>query len=224
MPKTLVIGDIHGCYNEFQTLLDTVGPGADDKIIHIGDLMDRGPQPQETVEFFMNTPNAISLMGNRDEKHIRAYDGELDYDGSRGITRDYLFTHDNAYAAAIEWMRDMPLYIDLPEAYLVHGYYEPGVPLTEQQPNVLLGHLNGEFRLEKNGYTPWYAYYDGPKPIIMGHREYPFVHYNRTVFAIDTRCVYGGMLTGLLLPDFTLHSVPARRNHYEYYRTVYGTD
>ncbi|MEM6527533.1 MAG: metallophosphoesterase, partial [Chloroflexota bacterium] len=78
--KTLVIGDIHGCYDELQALLDTVPLTADDRIVHIGDMIDRGPYPEQVVDFFVKTPQATSIMGNREDKHIRAYDGELSYD------------------------------------------------------------------------------------------------------------------------------------------------
>src|SRR5262249_29448313 len=60
--------------------------------------------------------------------------------------------------------------------------------------------------------------YDGPKPIIVGHRDYlhtgqPLIHRDR-VFGIDTGCCRGGRLTGLLLPGFELLSVPARQNYW----------
>jgi serine/threonine protein phosphatase 1 len=43
--QTLVIGDIHGCYDELQSLLDKVGLTDTDAIISIGDCIDRGPEP-----------------------------------------------------------------------------------------------------------------------------------------------------------------------------------
>lgn len=44
MQKTLIIGDIHGCYYELQTLLDKAGLGDGDAIIGIGDRVVRGPK------------------------------------------------------------------------------------------------------------------------------------------------------------------------------------
>lgn len=41
----IVIGDIHGCHDELQALLDAIGPDADDTIVSVGDLVDRGPEP-----------------------------------------------------------------------------------------------------------------------------------------------------------------------------------
>lgn len=211
--KTLVIGDIHGCYEELQDLLAKVPLTDDDEIIHIGDLMDRGPYPAEVAEFFMNTPNARSIRGNRDDKHISAYDGRngVGYIRSRAYTRQQINDPDR-YKAIVDYMRTLPLYLDLPAALLVHGYYDPALPLDQQDPNVLLGHT-GEDRLYYSD-LPWFKRYQGDKPIMVGHREYPVLHYQSKVYFIDTRCVYGGTLTGVLLPDFTVYSVPARADYY----------
>lgn len=219
--KTLVVGDLHGCYDEFQQLLDAVPLTADDTIVHIGDLVDRGPYPAKIVDFFMETPNATSLLGNRDDKHIRAYDGELSYQGARNVTRAQFDDQDH-YAAAVDYMRTLPLTLETDEALLIHGYYEAGVPLAKQRRDVLLGHGTGENRLVKKGCDPWYLHYDGEKPVVFGHRDYPFLHFERTAYAIDTRCVYGGALTGLLLPNWTLYSVPARQDHWQRTRIRYA--
>lgn len=219
--RTFVIGDIHGCYDELRALLGMVSLTSDDQIIHIGDLVDRGPNPAAVVDFFRQTPNATSILGNRDDKHVRAYDGELDYNGTRTVTKQQ-FGDDARYAEAVAYMRTLPLYIELPEALLVHGYYEPGIPIEQQKRDVLLGHPEGETLLLQNDYDPWYEYYDGGKPIVFGHRDYPFLHYHRRAYAIDTRCVYGGTLTGLLLPDFTFYAVPARDDHWQTVSTRYA--
>ena len=74
--KTLIVGDIHGCWDEFEALLDKAALGADDQIISIGDMVDRGPQSPRVLRFFRDTPNARSIMGNHERKHVRAGAGE----------------------------------------------------------------------------------------------------------------------------------------------------
>ncbi len=211
--RTLVIGDIHGCYDELQALLDKVGPTADDSIIHIGDMIDRGPNPADVIAFFRQTPNARSLMGNREDKHIRTVDGTMAYNPTLDVTRRQ-FGDDALYHEAVDFMRTLPLYIELADALLIHGYYEPGLPPQYQDRDVLLGHPEGEVRLADGDHDPWYAHYDYDKPVVFGHRDYPFLNYRNRAYAIDTRCVYGGSLTGLLLPGFTVYSVPARDDHW----------
>ena len=49
--KTIIIGDIHGCYEEFIALLETCGFCPEkDRLILNGDLMDRGPCSWEVLQ------------------------------------------------------------------------------------------------------------------------------------------------------------------------------
>ena len=45
----LVVGDIHGCYDELQALLDAAGVADDDEIIALGDVVDRGPASPQVL-------------------------------------------------------------------------------------------------------------------------------------------------------------------------------
>ena len=221
--NTLVVGDIHGCWAEFRELLDKAALGADDPIIAIGDIVDRGPDSPQVLAFFRENSQAVSVMGNHERKHIRSFNGELRPAVSQTITRAQIGEPD--YPAAIEYMQTMPRFMDLPEALLVHGFYEPGIPVEAQRDVVLIGTLTGEIHLKKNYNLPWYELYDGPKPLIVGHHDYlstgePMVYQDR-VFAIDTGCCKGGRLTGLLLPSFTIISVPSKRDYWAEVREAY---
>jgi len=68
--KRLIIGDIHGCYSEFQELLSKAGLSEEDEIIATGDIIDRGPDSPKLLNYFNNHPNAYSVMGNHEHKHI----------------------------------------------------------------------------------------------------------------------------------------------------------
>lgn len=215
--KYFIIGDVHGCYDELQELLDMAALTSDDHIICIGDMVDRGPKSAEVLNFFRATPNARSIQGNHERKHVRAFRGDTEMAASQIITWTQIGKDD--YPAAIDYMDGLPRYLELPDAILVHAFWEPGVSLEEQRETVLVGTMTGEEYLKSKGIWPWYEHYDGLKPLIVGHRDYSdgqmqsFVYQDR-VYAIDSRCVYGGWLTGLLLPDFKLISVPSRGDHW----------
>jgi predicted phosphodiesterase len=70
--QTLVIGDIHGCYDEFQELLNKAGLTEGDSIVSVGDCVDRGPETPAALRFFQEHPNALLIMGNHERKHVRA--------------------------------------------------------------------------------------------------------------------------------------------------------
>jgi len=214
--RYFIIGDIHGCYAELQDLLAKAALTSDDQIISIGDMVDRGLDSASVIEFFRDTPNADSIMGNHERKHVRWFDDQVEPAASQIITRKQIT--EDIYPEVIGFMSDLPHYMDLPDALLVHGFYEPGVPLEDQRETVIVGTLSGEDYLRKRFSWPWYERYDGEKPLIMGHRDYTekmqVLNYKDRVWGIDTRCVYGGSLTGLLLPEFKLISVPSRGDHW----------
>lgn len=219
----LVIGDIHGCYYELQKLIEKASIGDDDEIIAVGDLCDRGPEPLQVYEFFRDTPNALAVMGNHEWNHIRANNGTLPPRFAAMLTR---WTMDAQYYEFLEFVSNLPLYLELPDALVVHGFLEPHIPLAKQEQRILLGVMSAEMYLHKTYEHLWYTYYHRDKPVIVGHRDYtdeqqPFVYQDR-VFGLDTRCVYGGSLTGILLPQFELISVPARRDHWSKIQRKHG--
>lgn len=213
--NTFVIGDIHGCTTELQELLDKAGVAEGVRIIALGDIVDRGPDSAQVLDFFSNNPSRLSLMGNHERKHVRGARHEVRLALSQIISREEFGP---AYPQALERMGSFPLYIDLPEAILAHGYLEPGIPLEQQRDTVLCGTMSGDHYLRNQYEQPWYALYDGEKPLIVGHHDHlhngqPFIFQDR-VFCLDTSCVHGGTLTGLLLPEFKIVSVPSRRDYW----------
>jgi serine/threonine protein phosphatase 1 len=220
--QTLVIGDIHGCYFELQALLDKAGLAAEDRIVSLGDCVDRGPETPAVLKFFQETSRAQLLLGNHERKHVRASRGELALARSQSISK---IQFGETYSEAVDFMSRLPMYLDLPVALLVHGYIEPGLPLDKQMPQVLCGNRSGEKYLQTRYDRPWYELYDGGKPLLVGHQNYtgssqPFV-YRERVFGLDTDCVTGKNLTALLLPHFRFLSVPSRGDLWSQVATQY---
>lgn len=214
--KTIVIGDIHGCYIELSELLEKADLSENDSIISLGDMIDRGPDSPAVLQFFQNQPNRHSLLGNHERKHILASKGLTELSGSQLLTRQQF--GEKFYMEALDLMKGFPLYFELQEAILVHGQFEPNVSLVDQQENVLTGSMSGEKFLKRKYNQPWYLLYNNEKPIIAGHYDYsksgkPLIIKNN-VFLIDTGCCFGKNLTGLLLPDFKLITVKSHRNYW----------
>jgi len=223
--QTLVIGDIHGCYGELQALLDKAGLTEGDAIVSAGDCVDRGPETPAVLEFFQKTPNAFLIMGNHERKHVRAGRHEVKLAQSQKISK---IQFGETYPDALAFMNTLPLYLDLPEALVVHGYFEPGLALSQQRSTVLCGTMGGDKHLRAAYDRPWYELYDGEKPLLVGHHNYsgtdqPFV-YRDGVFGLDTDCVTGRTLTGLLLPSFRFVAVPSRANHWAQVRQRYSEE
>ncbi|MEV0662702.1 metallophosphoesterase family protein [Actinomadura luteofluorescens] len=209
MGRTVVVGDIHGCFDELMELLEKVELQPDDLLISVGDLVDRGPAPGEVVRFFRERPNSLALMGNHERKHVR---GVFSY--AQEITRLQM---GDAYAGAVDWMRTLPYFFEDEHVRVVHAALVPGVPLVDQKEEILCGTTSGERRLTAlfpDGH--WHDRYTDGKPVVFGHhvtgRE-PLVRDGR-IFGLDTGACHGWNLTALCVPGFTVHSVAARADHW----------
>jgi len=68
MKRKIIIGDIHGYYDELIGLLNQICPPADDLLISVGDIVDRGPKSLQVIDFFQVRENAVVLTGNHERK------------------------------------------------------------------------------------------------------------------------------------------------------------
>ncbi len=79
MPRTIAIGDIHGCLAALETLLSAVDLKADDTIVTLGDYIDRGPDSRGSLERLLRLQGQcrlVPLLGNHDEMLLNLYDGQ----------------------------------------------------------------------------------------------------------------------------------------------------
>lgn len=68
--RTVIIGDIHGCLDELERLLDALGPVQGERLIFLGDLVSRGPFSlgvlRRVRELVGALPGSRCLMGNHE--------------------------------------------------------------------------------------------------------------------------------------------------------------
>jgi len=68
--RLFIVGDVHGCLDEFQTLLTQASVTADNTlVVCCGDLVNKGPKSSETVAFIRSLGSGAvrSVRGNHDE-------------------------------------------------------------------------------------------------------------------------------------------------------------
>ena len=70
--STYVMSDLHGCYDDFQAMLEKIGFSENDQLIIAGDLIERGPQNYEMLRWIEECPqNILLLRGNHEEEFIQ---------------------------------------------------------------------------------------------------------------------------------------------------------
>jgi hypothetical protein len=219
--RLVIVGDVHGCPNELDLLLKTVGYGASDQLVHVGDLVSKGPSSTQAVAR-MRSLGAIGVRGNHDQRvldwHAAFKAGAelppLKPQHQRVVAE--LQEEDWAYLAA------QPLYrrLDVPGGQpiiLVHAGVLPGVPLEQQKPRDLL--TIRSVRPDGTGSSkiadgePWAPLYQGPEEIVFGHDAIRGMQHTPFALGLDTGCCYGRELSCYLLPERRIVSVRASRTY-----------
>ena len=82
MPRTIAIGDIHGCSVAFAALLESIDPQSDDTIVTLGDYVDRGIDSKGVIELLIalgDRCHFVPLLGNHEEMMVGAREGRADF-------------------------------------------------------------------------------------------------------------------------------------------------
>jgi hypothetical protein len=207
--RTIVVGDIHGCYDELRDLLERVALGADDRVVCVGDLVVKGWKNREVLDFMMTDKRFSSVLGNHDRVLLRYW--RNDRVRLKKAHKKALAELEKDQARYAAYLESLPLMIDLGSHLVVHAGVRPGVALDEQSVEDLTElRTLGEDRKSREG-TPWYEVYEGEKTVLFGHWPAGELRRGAHALGIDTGCVYGYELTAYVIETEEVVRVQARR-------------
>ncbi|GMF13179.1 unnamed protein product [Phytophthora lilii] len=132
--RVLVIGDVHGCLDELQLLLDACGVGADDRLVFVGDLVNKGPKPLDVLRFVRDS-GSLCVRGNHDDAALSAYYRWVQGGRVPGAAK-YPYV-EQFEPRDVEFLEQLPFSLSLPNhgnAVVVHAGVVPGVELQDQRP------------------------------------------------------------------------------------------
>jgi diadenosine tetraphosphatase ApaH/serine/threonine PP2A family protein phosphatase len=209
MGRTIIIGDIHGCFDELTDLLELLKLRADDRVVAVGDLIVKGDKNREVLDLFIDDERFSSVIGNHDRALRQRWRGEpnrLTKEQQKAAAE--LEINRERYA---DYLKSLPYMIDLGSHVVVHAGVRPGVRLKHQMASDLTEiRTMGANPASKKG-VPWYAVYRGRKIVLFGHWPVNQPIRRRRAIGLDTGCVYGGHLTAFIVEANQLVSVPSRR-------------
>jgi hypothetical protein len=141
--------------------------------------------------------------------------------GADGARKHHLAVAATLSQADVDWLAARPLWlrlaVDDPHV-VVHGGMVAGVAVEKQAREHLLAlrsiTADGKPSKRIEG-APWGALWKGPEHAVFGHDAIRGLQQHPLATGLDTGCVYGRELSGLLLPAHQLVSVPARRAYAE---------
>ncbi|WP_432752569.1 polynucleotide kinase-phosphatase [Streptomyces sp. JL2001] len=226
-----IIGDIHGCRSELETLLGRLGyvDGRHPEgrtAVFVGDLVDRGPDSPGVLRRVMGmvaAGDALCVPGNHENKLGRWLKGRKvqethglaetieqlgreseEFRAEVGAFIDGLVSH-----YVLDEGRLVVCHAGLPEKY--HGRTSGRV-----RSHALYGDTTGEtdeFGLPVR--YPWAEDYRGRAAVVYGHTPVPNTSWINNTICLDTGAVFGGKMTALRWPERELVDVPAEKVWYE---------
>lgn len=218
-----IISDIHGCFKQYQKLLEKIKFSPNDKLYVLGDVVDRGPEPIKVLQDMIRQPNITLILGNHDfimyrfmkklsevitaenyDKHLTA-EFLLDYnlwfeDGGWITAKQFTKLEHSERMHILNYLEEASLYEIIEnngkEYRLVHaglGNFQPDKSLDEYDLY--------DFLEERTDYTRRY-YPEENIFLVTGHTptlcikgwEKPEVYRKNGHIAIDCACVAGGYL------------------------------
>lgn len=216
--RCYVVGDIHGCLDELAYLLEHLPLEPSDRIVFLGDYVDRGPDPKGVVSYLIERRDRgdqelIFLKGNHEDMF-------LSYLGLAGQHGDmFLFNGGGstlvsygaapANSSAEEALSLIPpshldFFLGLKTTFLiepflcVHGGVQPSKSLGEQTEEELLW-IRDEFILNEHilPYTVLFGH--TPRRDVLFHLPFKI--------GLDTGLVYGNKLSCLELTEKVLFQI-----------------
>ena len=239
-----IIGDVHGCFDEFVMLLDNLGYEVEvradaagetgfsvthpkgRKAVFVGDLVDRGPGVAKVLKLVMAMVAdgvGLCVAGNHESKLVRKLQGR-NVQVSHGLQESL----DQLEMESPEFQQQVAAFLDgLISHYVLDGgdlvVAHAGMK-TEYQGRAsrrvrdfcLYGETTGETdELGLPVRADWAAGYRGRAMVVYGHTPNMEPAWLNNTMNIDTGCVFGGKLTALRYPEKEVISVPAARVYYE---------
>lgn len=226
-----IIGDIHGCASELETLLAKLGyedgaHPAGRTAVFVGDLVDRGPDSPGVLRRVMGmvkSGNALCVPGNHENKLGRYLKGskvqqthglaetveQLGRESEEFVKEVREFIAGLVSHYVLDGGRLVVCHAGLPEKY--HGRTSGRV-----RSHALYGETTGEtdeFGLPVR--YPWAEDYRGKAVVVYGHTPVPDTTWINNTICLDTGAVFGGRMTALRWPERELVDVPAEKVWYE---------
>lgn len=194
--RTIAIGDIHGCLAAFDALLEAMDLQADDRLVTLGDYVDRGPDSRGVIERLCELADRcelIPLMGNHE---VMMLDGLRQRDHREfwlavggQATVDSYGSIDEIPAEHIEFIGNCHRFYESDSHIFVHANYAANLPMARQtDERVFWEHVN-------SAYLP--RPHASGKTVVVGHTPQRDVADHGHLICLDTGCFAGGWLTAM---------------------------
>jgi serine/threonine protein phosphatase 1 len=221
--RTYVIGDIHARPSLVEQLIrDIPWDVRKDKIVFLGDLIDRGPDAPGVVEIVMQlvaeNPNVIVLRGNHEQMLLDCLDyGDLQWlipeNGGLATLSGYGFELSELTDVSdikipekhIEFMRSLPFYHEDDQAIYVHAGLVPGDHPSQTDSDVLIWTRDIDFFRDYGGKLCFFGHTPTQYLPRDGRNRRFGIYIHGSCVGLDTSGETDSPLSCLNVESFTLY-------------------
>jgi bis(5'-nucleosyl)-tetraphosphatase (symmetrical) len=233
MSRRIFIGDIQGCREELERLLEKLAfDPSRDALEPVGDFVNRGPDSAGVLRA-CRAARAGGVLGNHDVHLLRVARG-LRARGKRDTIADVLGAEDRD--ALLAWLAERPFVRAWSDVLLVHA----GVNPTWGDVEAKLAHLDplcddadlafaisarycsprgerpeSDWPPPAEPFRPWYEFFPRDprdrRTVVFGHWARQGLVVRPQVRGLDTGCVWGGKLSAWIAEEDRIVQVDARR-------------
>lgn len=226
----LVVGDIHGHISALYTVLEASGVrlDVDDRLILLGDYVDKGPFSGRVVEYIRMWRQALpgrvtAVLGNHDEyyvryaRHLRRAREERGYVVPMTPSEESLATFRDLGEERVAFLATLPRrhYFDVVDLRwtAVHAGLEPNDPDSDEKVlRIRYVDAAGKGKGLGPGFSVppntryWTEVYDGERSVVYGHHVHSRERPTETrgprgqrLLSVDTGCGYEGVLSAVCM-------------------------
>ncbi|HMP07684.1 MAG TPA: metallophosphoesterase [Lacipirellulaceae bacterium] len=141
-PRTIALGDVHGCGDALATLIEGLQITPQDVVIVLGDVVDRGPQSREALQMLLELgerTQLVCILGNHEQMMLEAVEGRIPVQewlmhGGAATLDSYGkgFGVDGIAPEHLDFVRTWGDVYETPGHFFVHGNYVASRPLATQ--------------------------------------------------------------------------------------------
>lgn len=222
-----VVGDVHGCFHTLVKLINQLPMESGDKLIFVGDYIDRGPHSKQVVDFvkeLTESGQAIALMGNHEKMCVDSYNGSgystqtWVCNGGEATIESYDERTDEEKKRPSKVLDEEAYHAwrsNLPRVSKEHVEWMANLPLSYEIDDFFICHagidpevpLDRQFEDDLLWIRGEFINYNKclQKRVVFGHTPFKKPQILSNKIGIDTGCVFGHSLTAVCLESLEIY-------------------